>query len=161
MDEKDLRILKAIEDLETTSTDTVSEETGIPISTVHYRLEKLHDAGIIVNDKLDIDPEALGLEMTVFVEVFTQDEQDYQRTGGRIAEIEGVTKVFFTMGNADFTVLARLADRESVERLISDFEALDDVARTNSTFVISTELDSKHPLQQYSETTLQEKLLDE
>lgn len=161
MDEKDLQILKAIEALETTSTEAINDETEIPISTVHYRIENLYEEGIIVNDKLDIDPVALGLDVTVLVKVFTQGEQNHEETGTRVADIEGVTKVFFTMGNADFTVLARLPGPGSVERLISEFEALDDVARTNSTFVVSAELDSRHPLQEYSEETLREQLIED
>nr|WP_239685678.1 Lrp/AsnC ligand binding domain-containing protein [Halolamina pelagica] len=48
-------------------------------------------------------------------------------------------------GGTDFIALARLPDSDSVERLISDFEALDEVARTDSTFVIERELDSHYP----------------
>ncbi|WP_267161858.1 Lrp/AsnC family transcriptional regulator [Halovenus salina] len=154
MDEKDIQILKSIEDLETTSTDAVSEATGIPISTVHYRLNNLREKGVIKNDRLDLDLDELGLEITVLVEVFTKNEQDHRKSGTKIADIEGVTKVFFTMGETDFMALARLPNSESVERLISDFEALEDVSRTNSTFVISRELDSHYPLQQYDEETL-------
>jgi Lrp/AsnC family leucine-responsive transcriptional regulator len=160
MDEKDLQILKSIEELETTSTDAVSDATGIPISTVHYRLNNLREEGIIANDRLDIDLDELGLDITVLVEVFLKGEQNHRESGQTLADIEGVTKVFFTMGETDFVTLARLPSSESVERLISDFEALDDVARTNSTFVISRELDSHYPLQQYSEESLAEELLE-
>jgi DNA-binding Lrp family transcriptional regulator len=80
------------QELETASTDAVSEETGIPLSTIHYRLNKLRDDGVIVNDRLDLD--------------------------------------------------------------------LDEVARTDSTFVIERELDSQFPLQQYFESTLTEMIAD-
>ncbi|WP_435335879.1 Lrp/AsnC family transcriptional regulator [Haloarchaeobius sp. TZWWS8] len=161
MDEKDIQILKSIEDLETTSTEAVSDATGIPISTIHYRLNNLRDAGIITNDRLDLDLDELGLGVTIIVEVFTKDDRDHTDSGEAIAAIDGVTKVFFTMGGTDFIALARLPDSDSVERLISDFEALDDVARTNSTFVIDRELDSHYPLQQYSEDQLVADLVDE
>lgn len=160
MDEKDLQILKSIEELETTSTDAVSEATGIPISTVHYRLNNLRDAGVITNERLDVDLDALGLDITVLVEVFIQGEQNHRKSGQAIAEIEGVTKVFFTMGDTDYIAMARLPSSESVERLISDFEALEAVARTNSTFVISRELDSHYVLQNYSQDTLEAHLLE-
>ena len=161
MDEKDLIILKTAEELETTSTDRISEETEIPISTVHYRLNRLREEGIIRNDRLDIDLDNLGMGITVLVEVFTKGEQNHRKSGENIAAIEGVTKVFFTMGETDFVALARLPTRESVERLISDFEALEEVAQTNSTFVISRELDSHYLLQHYSDDSLREHLLEE
>lgn len=161
MDEKDLIILKTAEELETTSTDRISEETEIPISTVHYRLNRLREEGIIRNDRLDIDLDKLGMGITVLVEVFTKGEQNHRKSGEDIAAIEGVTKVFFTMGETDFVALARLPTRKSVERLISDFEALTEVSQTNSTFVISRELDSHYLLQHYSDDSLREHLLEE
>jgi Lrp/AsnC family leucine-responsive transcriptional regulator len=160
MDEKDIRILKALEDLETTSTEAVSEATGIPLSTIHYRLNNLRDAGIVRNDRLDLDLDEFGLGVTILVEVFTKDDQSHTESGQVIAAIEGVTKVFFTMGSTDFIALARLPDSDSVERLISDFEALDEVARTDSTFVIDRELDSHYPLQNYSSASLIDEIVD-
>ncbi len=160
MDGKDIQILKALEELETISTDTISEETGIPISTVHYRLNNLREEGIITNDRLDVDLEKIGLGITIIVEVFTKGDQNHKTSGAAIAEIEGVTKVFFTMGETDFIALARLPSRESVERLISAFENIDEVAQTNSTFVISRELDSHYALKQYSTETLEEQLVE-
>lgn len=154
MDEKDIQILKSLEELETTSTEAVSDETGIPLSTIHYRLNNLRDAGVIKNERLELNLDEFGLDVTILVEVFTKDDQSHSESGQVIANIEGVTKVFFTMGGTDFIALARLPDSDSVERLISDFEALDEVARTDSTFVIERELDSQYPLQQYSEETL-------
>lgn len=160
MDEKDVRILKTLADLETTSTEAVSDATGIPLSTVHYRLNNLREAGVVENDRLDLDLDELGLGVTILVEVFTKDDQSHTESGRAIAGIEGVTKVFFTMGSTDFIALARLPDSDSVERLVSDFEELDEVARTDSTFVIERELDSRYPLQNYAEETLVEELVE-
>jgi len=56
--------------------------------------------------------------------------------------------------------LARVPNSDSVKRLISDYENLDEVARTDSTFVIERELDSHYPLQQYKEETLVEALAE-
>ncbi|MFB6175532.1 MAG: winged helix-turn-helix transcriptional regulator, partial [Halobaculum sp.] len=61
MDERDVRILKAIEELETGSIETISEETEIPVSTIHYRLNNLRDEGVIENDLYDLDLDELGL----------------------------------------------------------------------------------------------------
>jgi len=160
LDQKDIKILKALEDLETTSTEAVSNSTGIPLSTIHYRLNNLRDTGVIKNDRLDIDLDEIGLGVTILVEVFTNDDQNHTKSGKEIAQIGGVTKLFFTMGGTDFIALARLPDSDSVERLISDFEDLDVVRRTDSTFVIERELDSHYPFQQYDEETLTDSLVE-
>ena len=161
MDERDVEILKAISDLETGSIERVSEATGIPVSTIHYRLNNLREAGVIENDLYDLDLDELGLGVTVVLEVLTSYDDGHEAMGEEIAGVEGVTKVFFTMGETDFVVIARLPDSDDVERLISDFETLDHVDRTNSTFVVAHERDTERPLQSYSEASLVEALVKE
>lgn len=161
MDERDIRLLKAIADLETGSPERLHEETEIPVSTIHYRLNNLRDAGIITNDLYDIDLDALGLGVTVIVEILADYSGTYEDVGEKILDVEGVTQVYFTMGETDFVVIAQLSSSDVVERLISDFESIDEVDRTNSTFAISTLRESHHALQQYSLETLVDELADE
>ncbi|MFC4551532.1 MULTISPECIES: Lrp/AsnC family transcriptional regulator [Halorussus] len=161
MDERDVTILKAISDLATGSPEKLSEETGIPVSTIHYRLNNLREEGIIENDLYDVDLEKAGLGVTVLVEVLVDYSGSYEDFGEKLLDIEGVTQAHFTMGETDFIVVARLPDSDAVERLISEFEAIDEVERTNSTFVISTLRDAVRPLESYSLETLVEELVDE
>lgn len=161
MDERDVTILKAISDLGTGSPEKLSEETDIPVSTIHYRLKNLREAGVIENDLYDIDLEKAGLGVTVVAEVLADYTGPYETVGDKIREIEGVTQAFFTMGETDFIVIARLPDSDAVERLISDFEAIPEVERTNSTFVISTLQDTERPFQSYSLETLLDALAEE
>ena len=86
MDERDVRLLKAIADLETGSPERLHEETDIPVSTIHYRLNKLREAGVIENDLYDFDLDALGLPVTVVVEVFADYEGPYEEFGDELDE---------------------------------------------------------------------------
>jgi Lrp/AsnC family leucine-responsive transcriptional regulator len=161
MDERDIRLLKAIADLGTGSPERLHEETGIPVSTIHYRLNNLREEGIVTNDLYDIDPEAVGLGVTVVIEVLTDYSGTYDEVAEKFRDIEGVTQVYFTMGETDFIVIANLTDSDMVERLISDFENLPEVERTNSTFVISTLKDSQRTLESYELDTLIDELAEE
>jgi DNA-binding Lrp family transcriptional regulator len=160
MDERDVAILKAISDLGTGSPDTLHEETGIPVSTIHYRLNNLREEGIITNDLYDFDHEALGLGVTVLVEVLAEYDGTSEEVSESLFAIEGVTQVFFTMGETDFIVVAKLPDSDSVERLIADFESIPEVERTNSTFVVSTLRDESRAPATYDLDTLTEALVD-
>ncbi|MFA9516301.1 Lrp/AsnC family transcriptional regulator [Halopenitus sp. H-Gu1] len=160
MDERDVRLLKAIADLGTGSPDRLHEETDIPVSTIHYRLNNLRDAGVIENDIYDIDHEALGLGVTVIVEVLADYDGPYEEVADDLLAVEGVTQAFFTMGETDFIVIARLSSSDAVERLIGDFEAIPEVERTNSTFVISSLRDEPRAPATYDLETLIEELTD-
>ena len=161
MDERDVTILKAISDLGTGSPEALHEETGIPVSTIHYRLDNLREAGVIENDLYDLDLAALGLGVTVLVEVLVDYDGSYEEFGEQLLAIEGITQAYFTMGETDFIVVARLPDSDAVERLISDFEAIDEVERTNSTFVVSSLRDVNRPLESYSLETLVDELAED
>ncbi len=160
MDERDITLLKAISDLGTGSPEKLHKETEIPVSTIHYRLNNLREAGVITNDLYDIDIETFGLGVTVVIEVLADYSGPYQDVGEKILDIEGVTQSYFTMGETDFIVIAHLTGPEMVERLITDFEAIEEVERTNSTFVISSMRDSTRPLESYDLETLLDELVE-
>jgi len=161
MDERDVRLLKAISDLGTGSPERLHEETGIPVSTIHYRLNNLREEGVIENDLYDLDLEKLGLGVTVVLEVLADYSGSHESLSERLLGVEGVIEVYFTMGETDFVVVARLPDSDDVERLIRKFEEIEEVDRTNSTFVIRSLRDGQRPLESYSLDTLEEMLTDE
>ncbi|MBV0926320.1 Lrp/AsnC family transcriptional regulator [Halomicroarcula limicola] len=155
MDKKDLQILSAISELGTGSPERIQEKTDIPKSTVHYRITKLQEAGVIEDDLYSIDLSSIGLEITLISEVSAEYEEGYHtEVGDELSQIEGVNKVYFMMGDTDFVVISKLADRNMVEELIADFEEIDGVNRTNSQFVITTVKDTTNPIAAYSSEAL-------
>ncbi|ELY67554.1 Lrp/AsnC family transcriptional regulator [Natrinema versiforme] len=162
MDERNVRILQAIAELGTGSPDEISEYTDIPKSTVHYRLTKLRESGVVTDDLFDVDLEEFGLEITVITEVIAEYEEQYhEEVGEKLAAIEGVNQVYFTMGDTDFVVIAHLSGREMVHRLISDYEAIDEVVRTSSQFVVETVKNESYPLNDFELETLVETVADD
>lgn len=157
LDARDVRILRSIAQNDSTSPERIHDETGIPKSTVHYRIEKMKDRGVIKNDLFEIDFEKVGLGLTVISEVLAEFGEGYQQeVGEALAEIEGVNEVYFTMGDTDFIVISRLPSRDMVETLVEEFEAIDGIQRTSSKFVITSikAQESVGMLRDYSETTV-------
>ncbi|RQG89725.1 Lrp/AsnC family transcriptional regulator [Natrarchaeobius chitinivorans] len=159
LDKRDIDILFAIAEQQTPSTEAIHQSTGIPKSTVHYRLQSLKDDGVLTNDLYELDREKLGLEITVISEIRAEYGEGYhERIGKQLGEVEGINQVYFTMGDTDFIIIARLSSRDDVEELIGKFESIDGVERSSSKFAISTikENVSVSNLQDYTK----EKLLD-
>ncbi|WP_049926487.1 Lrp/AsnC family transcriptional regulator [Halopiger goleimassiliensis] len=155
MDETDIRILKAMADHGTVSPNDIEAETDIPKSTIYYRIDKMKEDGIIRNEIFDLDKEAAGLGITVISEVMAVFEEDYHQTvGEKLADIDGVTQVYFMMGDTDFIVISHLPSQDHVEDLISAFESIDEVERTSSQYIISTIEDGGNVLANYDIETL-------
>lgn len=162
MDEQDAKILKVLSDHGQTSSKAIQDITGIPKSTVHYRLKRMKEEGIIEDELYNVDLEALGLGLTVITEVFAEFAEGYhEEVGEKLSQIEGVNSVYFTMGDTDFIVVAHLPNRDRVESLITEYEKIEEINRTSSNYVISTIKEERAPLRNYELETLAELIPEE
>ncbi|UWG49012.1 DNA-binding transcriptional regulator, Lrp family [Halanaeroarchaeum sp. HSR-CO] len=161
LDDKDLNILAAIGRLKTSNSQKIHEATGIPNSTVHYRIQQLRETGVLKNDLFELDLEKVGLPVTVITEVFAVFGEDYHRTiGERLGQIESVNQVYFTMGDTDFVLISHHHDRASVTQFVEDLERVEGIERTSSKFVIEPVKYAGFPIGDYSFQTLQDTLSD-
>lgn len=162
MDEKDIRILKTALVIGTSSPDKIQQHTDIPKSTVHYRLDQLREEEILKNDLFDMDLEKLGLSLTIISDVKAEFEEGYHKiVGEKLAEVEGVNQVYFTMGDTDFVVIGHVTNRAMVESIIESYQSINEIQRTSSKFVISTVKNERHPLNDFEHDTLVNALIDE
>lgn len=161
MDEKDIRIVKAAVANGTNSPDEIHRLTDIPKSTVHCRLNQLREEGIVENDLLDLDLSKLGLSITVITEVYAEFGEGYhEEVGQQLAEVEGISQVYFTMGDTDFVVIGHVTDRAMVESVIDAYESIEEIQRTSSRFVIATVKNEQHVLNAFEDKTLVEVLAE-
>lgn len=137
LDEKDIAILEQVERDSDVNLEQLSDELGLSKSAIHYRLNKLKDNDVITSLSADIDPLALGLNMLVITEVSVSHDRGYaEEIGEALIEVDGVDQVYYTMGDVDFVVLARVQNREQMNQLIDDIVAIDAVNETSSRFVM-------------------------
>ncbi|WP_368410769.1 Lrp/AsnC family transcriptional regulator [Haladaptatus salinisoli] len=157
MDSRDIEILKTVFELGDPSPRRIGEKIGIPKSTVHYRLSKLQEQGVLQNDLYEFDSKVAGFNITVITEVLAEYEPNYQqRVGEELSAIEGVSEVHFMMGDTDFIVVAHLPNSDHIQRLINEYEVIEGVERTSSKFVISTIKNEPNAIRNYDLKTLTE-----
>ncbi|SEH65929.1 DNA-binding transcriptional regulator, Lrp family [Halopenitus malekzadehii] len=136
-DEMDIELLRCVESDFDVSLDTLSQQLDLSKSAVHYRLNKLKDAGVIRSVTADLDPLAFGLDMVALTEVSVTHEQGYSDTiGTDLAGVKGVEQVYYTMGDVDFVVVSRVQDRSQMNAVIEEMVAIDGVNETSSRFVM-------------------------
>lgn len=161
MDEKDIQILHTMASEGINSPEKIHKHTNIPKSTVHYRLEQFQEEGIVKNDLGEMDLSKVGLSLTLISDIYAEFGEGYHETvGEKLAEIEGINQVYFTMGDTDFVVIAHLNSREMVESLVEEYEAIDEVNRTSSKFVITTVKREPHPISDFELETLVDPVTD-
>jgi len=136
LDDRDKKILKALqEDCQRPKID-LAEETEIPKTTLFNRIQKLEDAGIIRGYRADIDPAKVGKDLEIIIKVRAKYGKNYKQiVGNKLAEIPGVWAVFFVFGDEDFIVHARGKNRAELVSMVEDLTEMEEIERSSSVIV--------------------------
>ncbi|SER38732.1 Lrp/AsnC family transcriptional regulator [Natrinema salaciae] len=137
LDENDLDIIRELERNDDKNLEELAAELDLSKSTVHYRLNRLKENGVITDISADIDPRALGMSMVIITEVYVSHESGYaDEIGDKLVDVAGVQEVYYTMGDVDFMIVSRVQNHEQMNELIDEIVAIEGVNETSSRFVM-------------------------
>ena len=133
LDKKDQVILTELKKNSRNSTKTIASNVKIPRVTVHDRIQKMQEKGIIKSFTTIVDYEKLGLSTKVFIFVsFLHNTNVSQRElAKRISKIPGVYEVHIISGEYDLLLKIRGKSLEEIGKLVIDkLRELKGVGRT-------------------------------
>lgn len=98
LDETDHQILSMLIDNTRTPFTDIAKKLLISAGTVHVRVKKMEEAGIIIGSSLTLDYKKLGYSFIAYVGVFLDKTSQTQFVLNRINEIPYVTVAHVTTG---------------------------------------------------------------
>jgi Lrp/AsnC family leucine-responsive transcriptional regulator len=122
LDEKDLAILKELRKDARRSTKAIAKDLAIPRATVHERIKRMMDRGVIKGFTVLPDYSKLGEPVTAFILVsFLPNNNNSQRElAQRISALEGVQEVHVISGEHDILLKVRGESMECIGSLVID-----------------------------------------
>lgn len=136
LDERDLEIVAALqEDARATYAD-VGQRVGLSASSVHDRVRKLEQAGVIRGYRAIVDPDALGLLITALVAATPLDPQQPDDLPERLADFPEVEDCLSVAGEANYILKVRTRTTADLEDLIRRLREKAGVA-TRTTIALS------------------------
>ena len=136
LDERDLAILAALqEDARATYAD-VGRRAGLSASSVHERVRKLEHSGAIRGYRAELDPRALGLDVTALIAVTPLDPSQPDDLPDRVEEFPEVADCYSVAGEASYILKVRVRTPERLEDLIRRLREKGGV-QTRTTVVLS------------------------
>jgi Lrp/AsnC family transcriptional regulator, regulator for asnA, asnC and gidA len=136
IDELDLKLIKHLQRDGRRSFREIAEELNVAEGTVYNRVTKLKEQGVIRNFMVDIDYSKLGYDLTVVIGVIGR--------GGHLPEIEkkiaierNVSAVYDVTGEYDAILIAKLPDRDALNKLVKKINGLEHVERTYTMVVLN------------------------
>lgn len=138
IDEIDKQILTILQQNARTSNADIARAVGMAPSAVLERVRKLEAKGVVTGYEARLDPEALGLGLTAFTFVKTEEPVGSTDTGQALAALPGVMEVHYAAGSAAYLIKVRVAGPRALADLLKRIGALPTVRDTNSTVVLQT-----------------------
>jgi DNA-binding Lrp family transcriptional regulator len=141
LDEKDSSILAALTEDSRKSTKAIAKELEMPRATVHDRIVKMEQKGVIRKYTAVPDYSKLGLGVSAFILVQFEPEKGISQrdTAEDIASIKGIYEVHMISGEYDMILKVRGASMEEIGSLVIDrLREVKGVARTLTCAVFTT-----------------------
>ena len=141
LDEKDRQILEELRVDSKKTTKTIAENTGIPRTTVHDRIHKMEQSGVIRRFTIVPNYDLIGEPTTAFIFI------SYNHTAGanqrelanELSKLKGVYEVHMISGDWDILAKVRGENVERIGELVTErLRQLPGVGRTVTCAVFKT-----------------------
>ena len=117
MDDKDLHILRLVQENARLTAETLGERVGLSPAAVQKRLKKLKETGVIGREIAVLSPKKLDRDLTVIVEVILEREnrQQLEAFKKKMRTAPSVQQCYYTTGEADFLLILSVRDIKEYE----------------------------------------------
>ena len=115
----------------------IAKRIRISVGTVLGRIRRMEKAGVILGYSVRVDPEKIGYEFTVIVEI-TVSKGKLIEMEQMISKLPSTCAVYDVTGLTDAIVIAKFHNREELSKFTKTMLGMPFVNRTNTRVVLTT-----------------------
>jgi Lrp/AsnC family transcriptional regulator, regulator for asnA, asnC and gidA len=120
IDKIDLKILSLLmENADMPYTD-IAKKVFVSGGTVHVRMKKLEQMGVVKGASLSIDYSKLGYDITAFLGIYLEKSSYYDQAAKDLENIPEVVNVHYTTGNYSMFVKIVCKDTNHLRQVLHD-----------------------------------------
>jgi Lrp/AsnC family transcriptional regulator, regulator for asnA, asnC and gidA len=120
LDKIDYEILSILMENATMPYTEVAKLVSVSTGTVHVRMKKLEELGIVKGAQLKIDYAKLGYDITAFLGIYLQQSSFYDQAAKGLKEIPEVVNLDYTTGNYSMFVKIVCKDTQHLREVLHD-----------------------------------------
>lgn len=143
LDDTDHKILDLLIDNTRIPFTEIAKQLEISAGTVHVRVKKLEDAGIITGSTLQVDYKKLGYSFIAYVGVFIFKTSQTQFVLERLSEIPFITVAHVTTGKFNIFCKIRARDTAHAKDIIYEIDDIEGVSRTETMISMEESINDK------------------
>ncbi len=111
----------------------MAKNFGVSPGTVHVRVEKMRQAGIIEGTKIRINERKLGYDVCCFIGVILKSAKDYEKVIAKLNEFDEVVEAYYTTGNYSIFLKVMTHTIEELHRVLATkIQLIDEIQSTET-----------------------------
>jgi Lrp/AsnC family transcriptional regulator for asnA, asnC and gidA len=120
IDKVDLKILAILaEDAKLPYTE-VAKKVFVSGGTVHVRMRKLEEMGIVKGNTLNLDYRLMGYDITAFLGIYLERSSLYDKVIEKLKEIPEIVKIHYTTGKYNIFLKIHCKDPKHLKEVLHD-----------------------------------------
>ena len=146
IDEVDKQILKYLIENTRMPFTEIAKKMKVSAGTIHVRVKKLEDSGIIRGTSLHIDYSRMGYNFIAYIGVILNKSKQIRTVLKQLEEIPNVTVVHIISGKYNLFCKVRARDTEEAKEVIYQIDEIEDVMRTETMISLEEAINDKNRL---------------
>lgn len=142
VDNVDLKILEILmQDAKKPYTE-VAKKAFVSGGTVHVRMNKMEEAGIVEKTTLKVNYAKLGYDITAFIGIYLQKSALYDQVMTALKSIPEITNIHYTTGNYSMFIKMHVRDTQHLKQVLHDkIQQVEGIERTETMISLEESLD--------------------
>tara|TARA_R110002072_G_scaffold48716_9_gene133185 strand:+ start:15126 stop:15602 length:477 start_codon:yes stop_codon:yes gene_type:complete len=146
LDNVDHQILDMLIDNSRVPFTDIAKKHNVSAGTIHVRVKKMEDAGIITGSSLTVDYTKLGYSFIAYVGIFLQKTSQTKFVLERLKTIPNVTVAHITTGKFNIFCKIRAQDTTHAKDIIYEIDDIEGVLRTETMISLEESINDKRRL---------------
>ena len=146
LDEIDRQILDLLIDNTRTAFTDIAKKLLISAGTVHVRVKKMEDAGIIRGSSLSLDYKKLGYTFIAYIGIFLEKTHQTKFVLQHLESIPFVTVAHITTGKFNIFCKIRARSTDHAKEIIFKIDDIEGVNRTETMISLEESINDKKRL---------------
>ena len=125
VDNKDKRIIEELVKDSRQTTSQLSKKLNIPITTIHNRIKKLIETGVVINYTVNLNHQLLGRTIPAYIWISINynipgKKINQSEISSQIKKVDGVYEVCILTGGSDVLVKVLVKDINELNLLVTE-----------------------------------------
>lgn len=142
IDNTDLKILEILmQDAKKPYTE-VAKRVYVSQGTIHVRMNKMEEAGVVERTTLRLNYSKLGFDITAFIGIYLEKSALYEKVLAKLKEIKEITNIHYTTGNYSMFVKIHCRDTNHLKEVLHEkMQQVEGIERTETMISLEESLD--------------------